>query len=83
MKKKIADFLTRVRIWVRWKVIVVYEKEYRYGSIVFSKRFNRQKRSHELFISEAEYLYDEPAAILRAYRDYVVPNEEARKDIRK
>ena len=89
MKKKIADFLTIVRIWIQWEVITTYQKEYRCGNIQFLPRLYRIILSREVIpvydysISEAEYLYDEPAAILRSYRNHVVKSERARRDIRK
>ena len=83
MKKKIADFFTRVRIWIHWEVAVTYDKEYRCGNVQFSRISRGNKTTYEYPISEAEYLYDEPTAILRVYRGYVVNSEKAKKVIRK
>ena len=89
LKKVVKDFLTRLRIWFYWRVTLTHDEEYRCGNIQFDLRlswvflFFRDLQSYQYDISEAEYLYDSDAAILRKYRDYVVPSEKARRAIKK
>ena len=75
MKKKITDFLTRIKIWFLWDVRIHYNETLRCADVRFTLRRSDKVRRHSQSISEGEYLYDTSAAILRVYRDHVIPSE--------
>ena len=80
IKRLYRRYSTQLQLcWVRvfWIVAVSHDDEYRCATISF------ESGDIDYFydISENEYLYDLDAAILRKYKEFLVPSEKAKKSI--
>ena len=73
-------YSVKLRLWyirLSWTTIVTHDEAFRCAEVKFAH--DNKEDVYPVDISEAEYLYDLDAAILRVYYKYVLPNYKAKK----